>query len=81
MTATEASRNFSALLNRVIDGDTVEITRSGIVIAVIGPPHPTKKYFLSPDEFRDLIERLPPVDEDFVRDLEAIRKESGTYQW
>ena len=40
MTATEASRNFSELLNRIAGGERVEITRSGAVIAVIGPPHP-----------------------------------------
>ena len=76
MTATEAARSFSDVLNRVAAGEEIEITRNGAPIAVLRPP-PRKKTFLTAEEFRRLIESLPPVDEDFVTDLEAIRHESG----
>lgn len=76
MTATEAARSFSAVLTRVSQGEKVEVTRNGATVAIIGPP-PKKKRFLSPAEFRELMESLPPVDEDFVRDLEEIRKGVG----
>ncbi len=76
MTATEAARSFSAVLTRVSQGEEVEVTRNGATVAVIGPP-PRKKQFLSPAEFRELMESLPPVDEDFVRDLEEIRRGVG----
>lgn len=76
MTATEVARAFSQVLNRVAEGAQIEVTRNGTTVAVIGPP-PKKKRFLSPEEFRELMESLPPVDEDFVRDVEQIRRESG----
>jgi prevent-host-death family protein len=80
MTATEASRNFSELLNRVAAGERVEITRSGRAVAVIAPPDepPTAKRFLSSEELRDLFDSLEPFDKDFVRDLEEIRRSTGT---
>lgn len=76
MTATEAARSFSAVLTRVSQGEEVEVTRNGATVAIIGPP-PKKKQYLSPAEFRELMDSLPPVDEDFVRDLEEIRKGVG----
>jgi prevent-host-death family protein len=76
MTATEAARSFSDVLNRVSAGDEIEITRNGATVAVIAPP-PRKKKFVPPEEFRALMESLPPVDEDFVHDLEEIRRSVG----
>lgn len=76
MTATEAARAFSSVLTRVSEGERIEVTRNGATVAVIGPP-PKKKQWLAPEEFRALIRSLPPVDEDFVKDLEDIRRESG----
>jgi antitoxin (DNA-binding transcriptional repressor) of toxin-antitoxin stability system len=38
MTATEASRGFSDLLDRVERGETVLVTRGGRVVAEIRPP-------------------------------------------
>jgi prevent-host-death family protein len=72
ITATEASRSFSDLLNRVAGGEEIEITRAGAPVAVIGPPRP--RAFLPADEFRRLIASLD-FDEDFARDLEAMRNE------
>lgn len=76
MTATEAARSFSDVLNRVATGEQIEVTRNGATVAIIGPPA-RKKRFLPPEEFRALMESLPPVDEDFVRDLEEIRRSVG----
>jgi prevent-host-death family protein len=76
MTATEAARSFSSVLTRVSHGEEIEVTRNGSTVALITPP-PRKKRFLSSDELRELMESLPPVDEDFVKDLEQIRRESG----
>ncbi len=76
LTATEASRSFSEVLTRVSEGEEIEVTRNGATVAVIGPPT-RKKQFVSAEEFRTLIESLPPIDDDFVRDLEQIRRESG----
>jgi prevent-host-death family protein len=75
MTATEVARRFSAVLNRVQDGDEIEITRNGRTVAVLSPPK--RRHFLSPHELRELLESAPPVDEDFARDLEAIRSSVG----
>jgi len=75
MTATEVSRKFSAALNRVLAGEEIEIVRNGATVARLTPP--ARARLLSPERFRELIESLPPVDDDFVRDLEDIRREVG----
>ena len=38
MTATDAARGFSDVLNRVAAGEEVEVVRNGAPVAVIGPP-------------------------------------------
>jgi len=75
MTATEVSRSFSAVLNRVAAGEEVEITRNGAPVAVLAPPR--RPRFLSPDELRELMESLPPVDDDFARDVMEARRSVG----
>lgn len=74
MTATEASRNFSALLNRVNAGEEVEITRSGEAVAVIGPPGarlvPAKRLL-------DLLASAPRPDEEFADELRRLRSTVG----
>lgn len=74
LTATEAARSFSDLLNRATAGEEIEITRSGATVAVIGPP---RVRLLSAERFRELMRSAPPVDDDFVNDLRAIRAEAG----
>jgi prevent-host-death family protein len=71
MTATDAARSFSEVLNRVADGEEIEITRSGASVAVISPP---KGKLLSAARFRELIAAAPTPDAGFVDDVEAIRK-------
>ena len=71
---TEASRSFSELLNRVAAGEEIEVTRAGVTIAVIKPA-PFRA--LSAARFRELMRSAPPIDDAFVGDVAAIRKESG----
>jgi prevent-host-death family protein len=72
MTATEAARSFSDVLNRVAAGEEIEVTRSGAAVAVIAPP---RARLLSAERFRTLIATAPPVDADFADDVRALREE------
>ena len=74
MTATEAARNFSDLLNRVASGEEVELTRSGAPVAVIGPP---TARLVSAERFRELMASAPSPDEDFAEDVRAVRESVG----
>src|SRR2546423_10444464 len=74
MTATEAARNFSDLLNRVAAGEEFELTRSGAPVATIGPP---KAQLVSAGRFRELMASAPRPDEDFARDVRAARESVG----
>jgi prevent-host-death family protein len=69
MTATEASRGFSALLDRVErDGEAVTITRDGRPIAEIAPAsQATAKYTWG--AIRKRFEGLIPVDPEFGNDV------------
>jgi prevent-host-death family protein len=70
MTATEAARTFSQLLNRVAAGEEVEVTRSGAPVAVIVPP---KTRLVSAERFRELMNSAPDVDDDFAEDVRRLR--------
>lgn len=70
MTATEASRNFSDLLNRVAAGDEVELTRSGAPVAVIKP---ARSSLISPAELIALLAGGPALDPGFADDIREIR--------
>lgn len=74
MTATDAARSFSDVLNRVADGEEIEITRSGASVAVISPP---KSKLISASRFRELIATAPQPDAGFADDVRAAR-ESAT---
>jgi antitoxin (DNA-binding transcriptional repressor) of toxin-antitoxin stability system len=71
MTATEAARNFSAVLNRVAAGEEIELTRSGAAVAVIGPPGVR---LLSAARFRELLVAAPGTDAEFGKDLRRVRE-------
>ena len=73
ITATDAARAVSELLNRVAAGEEIEITRAGTPVAVIKPP-PFRA--LTAERFRELMASAPPVDVGFESDVAAIRKES-----
>jgi len=74
ITATQASRSFSDVLNRVAAGEEVEVTRAGAPVAVIGPP---KTRMVSAERFRELLTSAPHPDEDFASDVRAVRKSAG----
>jgi prevent-host-death family protein len=74
MTATEAARTFSDVLNRVAAGEEVEVTRSGAPVAVISPP---RARLVSAARFSELLETAPSADENFGRDLKARRDDMG----
>jgi prevent-host-death family protein len=74
LTATEAARKFSEVLNRVAAGEEIEIVRNGAPVAVLGPP---RVRLLPASRLRTLLTSLPPVDEAFVDDLRRIRREPG----
>lgn len=57
-TAYEAKTHLSRLLNRVIQGDTVTITRHGVPVATLGP----------------FIEESKPPAEEVINHLRSARK-------
>jgi prevent-host-death family protein len=74
MTATDAARGFSELLNRVADGEEIEVIRSGAPVAVISRP---RSSLISADRFRELIATAPRPDEGFLDDVRAARASVG----
>jgi len=74
MTATEAARSFSELLNRVAGGEEIEVIRSGAPVAVISRP---RSSLISADRFRELIATAPRPDEGFLDDVRAARESVG----
>jgi prevent-host-death family protein len=73
LTATEAARKFSDVLNRVAAGEEIEIVRNGATVALLGPP---RHRLLSPEAFRELLDSAPPIDEEFAADLRRVRAEA-----
>ncbi len=83
ITATEAARNFSELLNRVrYERETFVILRGGEAVGQLGPVQ-----FRSGITFRDLLaalNRIEKPDEQFADDLEKIQAEqplAGRSPW
>lgn len=74
LSATEVARRFSEMLNRVAAGEEIEVTRAGAPVAVLVPPGVR---LLSAERFRELLESAPPVDDEFARDVRAIRESVG----
>jgi len=74
MTATEAARSFSEILNRVAAGEQVEVTRSGAPVALITTP---KARLVSAERFRALIRDAPPPDDELAADVRAARESLG----
>jgi prevent-host-death family protein len=74
LTATEAARNFSDVLNRVAAGEEIEIVRNGAPVAMLVPP-PVR--LMPAARFRELMASAPPVDEGFAGDVRGIRRGIG----
>ncbi len=75
ISATEASRNFSDILNRAqYRGESFEVMRAGEVVARIEPVHRKR---LTVGEFRELWKSWPRLDPEdaaqFEEDLKEIR--------
>lgn len=70
MTATEAARSFSEVLNRVAAGEEVEVTRAGAPVATIAP---VRTRLLTAERFRELIATAPAPDDEFAADLRTLR--------
>ncbi|HUP33172.1 MAG TPA: type II toxin-antitoxin system prevent-host-death family antitoxin [Gaiellaceae bacterium] len=77
MSATDAARSFSEVLNRVAAGEEIEIVRNGATVAVLGPP---RRRLLSREAFADLMGSAPSADDRFASDLRDIRADAGTPQ-
>lgn len=76
LTATEAARNFSDMLNRVhYRGERFNIVRGGEVIARVEPAAQKRMTF---GELQAFLNSLPPLSEEEARewqeDLKAIRE-------
>lgn len=69
MTATEASRNFAALLTAVEQGEEILVTREGRPVARILPDRTTVA-----ERLRAAMD-AHPVDPDWPGDLERTRRE------
>jgi prevent-host-death family protein len=64
MTATEASRHFSDLLDAVERGETITIVRGSHPVAEIGPAHRR-----TGADLRAALADVPPPDEEFSRHI------------
>jgi len=71
MTATDAARSFSEVLNRVAGGEEIEVTRSGAAVAVIAAP---AVRLLPAERFRELIATAPAPDDHFAQEVRELRQ-------
>ena len=81
LTATEVARRFSSVVNRVSDGEEIEVIRNGVPIVQMRPA--PRRQLLSAARWRELMSTAPPVDEDFERDVreEARSIDSRVPAW
>jgi antitoxin (DNA-binding transcriptional repressor) of toxin-antitoxin stability system len=71
ITATELAKRLSDILSRVeYQGEHFEVERNGRVIATIGP---SAQPSITVREYLEAIKDLPPLDEDFEKDIEEVR--------
>ena len=85
ITATEASRNFSDILNRAqYRGESFDVVRAGEVVARI---EPAQRKNMTVGEFRELWKTWPRLDPEdagqFEKDLADIRASApaAPYKW
>lgn len=64
MSATEASRNFSDLLDAIERGETITITRSRQPVAEIGPARRR-----TGADLREALAAIGPPDDRFAQDI------------
>ena len=68
MTATQASRHFSELLDAIESGETVTITRGDKPVAEIGPARRSVGA-----ELREVLDGIEPPDDRFAEDIAEMR--------
>ena len=74
ITATEAARNLSDLLNRVrYRGESFLIVRNGEEVGMLAPISSGKSTTLR--QLVELVKEMGPPDDDFVSDLEEIHRQ------
>lgn len=79
MTATEASRNFSDLLDAIERGERVTITRGNHAVAEIGPAHRR-----TGADLRTALADVPAPDDRFADDIAgalALLTAEGNDPW
>ena len=78
ISATEAARNFRAVLNDVEgNGVTFRIERHGQPIAELTPVGARVRRFIGRDMV-ELLQELPKLDADFASDVAAIHADGNT---
>ena len=76
MSATEASRNFSEILNRALyRGESFVVERGGEPVCEIKPVAPSG---FTVTDLAELMKTLPPIDEDYLRSVEDISHSQPT---
>lgn len=73
MTATEASRNFAAVITAVEHGEEIVVTRDGRPVARLSPERRTVA-----DRVREALANNP-TDPDFGDELEATRQQLRSF--
>jgi antitoxin (DNA-binding transcriptional repressor) of toxin-antitoxin stability system len=75
VSATEAARNFSELMNRVkYRGESFIIERGGESVCELRPAAPAK--FTGAD-LASLLKSLPPIDDEYLDVVEALARSTS----
>lgn len=75
ISATFASRSFSAVLDRVEHGrEEIVVERAGEPVCAIVPVFPSRRTM---GELAALVAELGPVDAGFARDVRTIQRRQG----
>lgn len=75
LTATEVAREFSAVINRVGAGEEIEVVRNGVPVVEMRPAN--SGCLISAARWRELMNSAPSVDEDFAKEVAAVRERVG----
>ncbi|MGQ0812004.1 MAG: hypothetical protein ACT4OO_12375 [Nitrospiraceae bacterium] len=82
ITATEAVRKFSNLLNTIkFKGARYTILRGGKAVAVLGPAKTSSSHESTLGDLKEILAQLPRLGDeaaDFERDLEYVVKDQPT---
>jgi antitoxin (DNA-binding transcriptional repressor) of toxin-antitoxin stability system len=79
MTATEASRNFSDLLDAIEHGETITITRGHHAVAEMRPAR-----LRTGADLAAALDKIPPPDDRFAADIAgalALISSEGSDPW